>query len=80
MQDGFIKTAVGTPKIRLADCEYNAHQIIKLMLEASDKKGECLALPELCITGYTCGDLFAQRRLLNGALEALQVIVKESRV
>ncbi len=79
MQDGFIKTAVGTPKIRLADCEYNAHQIIKLMLEASDKKANVLALPELCITGYTCGDLFAQRRLLNGALEALQVIVKESR-
>ena len=58
MRDGFIKVAAGTPKIRVADCDYNAGQIITLMKEAAAHGVQGLALPELCVTGYPCGGLF----------------------
>ena len=79
MRDGFVKTAAGTPKIRVADCEYNAGQIIALMKEAAVQGVKVLALPELCITGYTCGDLFLQDTLLRGAEGALARILEETR-
>ena len=63
MRDGFIKAAAGTPKIRVADCRYNSEQIIGLMREAAKQGVKVLALPELCVTGYTCGDLFLQDTL-----------------
>lgn len=75
MRDGFIKVAAGTPKIRVADCRYNAEQIFSLMREASKQGVRVLTLPELCITGYTCGDLFLQDTLLQGAQEALATIL-----
>ncbi|MCI8303532.1 MAG: NAD(+) synthase [Lawsonibacter sp.] len=78
MRDGFIKVAAGTPKIRVADCEYNAGQIIALMREAAAQGVKVLALPELCITGYTCGDLFLQSTLLDGAEQALARILEET--
>ena len=59
MRDGFVKVAAGTPKIRVADCAYNAGQVIALMEQAAEQGVKVLALPELCLTGYTCGDLFA---------------------
>ena len=72
MRDGFVKVAAGTPKIRVADCDYNAGQIIALMREAAAQGVKVLALPELCVTGYTCGDLFLQPALLDGAERALE--------
>ena len=63
MRDGFISVAAGTPKIRVADCRYNAEQIFTLMREADKQGVKVLALPELCLTGYTCGDLFLQDTL-----------------
>ena len=53
MRDGFIKVAAGTPQIRVADCRYNAEQIFTLMREADKQGVRVLALPELCLTGYT---------------------------
>ena len=79
MRDGFIKVAAGTPKIKVADCEYNAGQIIALMREAAAQGVKVLALPELCVTGYTCGDLFLQDTLLNGAVEGLRTILEATR-
>ena len=79
MRDGFIKAAAGTPNIRVADCEYNAGQIIALMKDAAKQGVKVLALPELCITGYTCGDLFLQDTLLRGAEDALARILDETR-
>ena len=79
MRDGFVKVAAGTPKIRVADCEYNAEQIIALMREAAAQGVKVLALPELCVTGYTCGDLFLQPSLLDGAERALGRILEETR-
>ncbi|MCI8698277.1 MAG: NAD(+) synthase [Oscillospiraceae bacterium] len=79
MRDGFIKVAAGTPKIRVADCDYNAGQIIALMKEAAAQGVKVLALPELCLTGYTCGDLFLQPTLLDGAERALERILEETK-
>ena len=79
MKDGFIKVAAGTPKIRVADCRYNAEQIFTLMREADKQGVKVLALPELCLTGYTCGDLFFQETLLRGAEEGLQTILEATR-
>ena len=79
MRDGFIKVAAGTPGIRVADCAYNAGQIIDLMREAAAQGVKVLALPELCVTGYTCGDLFLQSTLLQGAEDALGRILAETK-
>ena len=79
MRDGFVKVAAGTPKIRVADCDYNAGQIISLMREAAAQGVKVLALPELCVTGYTCGDLFLQPTLLDGAERALGRILEETK-
>ena len=78
MRDGFVKVAAGTPKIRVADCDYNAGQIIALIKEAAARGVKVLALPELCVTGYTCGDLFLQPALLDGAERALGRILEET--
>ena len=78
MKDGFVKVAAGTPRIRVADCGYNAGQIIALMKQAAERGVKVLALPELCVTGYTCGDLFLQDALLDGAEEALERILEET--
>ncbi len=78
MFDGFIKVAAATPRIRVADCEYNADAIIGLMSEANAKGVNILVFPELCVTGYTCHDLFFQPTLQNGAVKALERIVKAS--
>ena len=78
MRDGFVKVAAGTPKIRVADCHHNAEQIIALMKEAAAQGVKVLALPELCVTGYTCGDLFLQPTLLDGAERALGRILEET--
>ena len=79
MKDGFITVAAGTPKIRVADCRYNAEQIFTLMREADKQGVKVLALPELCLTGYTCGDLFLQDTLLNGAEEGLKTILEATK-
>ncbi len=79
MRDGFIKVAAGTPHIRVADCRYNAEQIFTLMREADRQGVRVLCLPELCLTGYTCGDLFLQDTLLDGAEEGLATILEATK-
>lgn len=71
MRDGYIRTAAMTPKIRVADCEYNINNIKELMTEAYKADTAIAVFPEMCITGYTCNDLFLHDRLLNAALEGL---------
>ena len=79
MRDGFICVAAGTPKIRVADCRHNAEQIFTMIREAAGQGVKLLVLPELCLTGYTCGDLFLQETLLEGAMEGLRTILKATR-
>ncbi len=78
MKDGFIKVAAATPKIRVADPFYNADRIMEQMDEAVKKGAKIVVFPELCVTGYTCGDLFFQEALQKGAMQALGRIVKHS--
>ena len=74
MKHGFIKAAAMTPKIRVADPVYNAEEICKGIREAGGKGARIIVFPELCITGYTCGDLFLQELLLSQAREALHTV------
>ena len=67
MRQGFIKVAALTPKVKVADTTYNREQICMLIDEAQEKGAKILVFPELCITGYTCGDLFYQELLLREA-------------
>lgn len=78
MQDGFVKIAAATPDLRVADCAYNASEIVKLARQAAAKGAHLVVFPELCLTGYTCGDLFLQRTLLDGALAALDTVCRET--
>ena len=78
MQDGFVKIAAATPDLRVADCAYNASEIVKLAKQAAAKGTHLVVFPELCLTGYTCGDLFLQRTLLDGALAALDTVCRET--
>ena len=78
MKDGFIRVCAATPDIRVADCAYNEKNIMNLMDEAYEKQVSVLVFPELCITGYTCGDLFLQDVLLKAAKDSLRHIVSHS--
>ena len=79
MRHGFIKVAAATPDIRVADVDYNKGQIIKQMDEAADAGAKIIVFPELCITGYTCSDLFLQDILLNSAKKALVEIAEHTK-
>ncbi len=78
MKDGFVKVAVGTPEVRVADCVFNTERTLELLVQASEMGVKVLVLPELGLTGYTCGDLFYQRTLLDGAETALQRLLDQT--
>ena len=71
MKDGFVKVCAATPKIKVADCKYNLEQIKAVFDRAVAEKVNILVLPELCMTGATCGDLFFHGTLIDGAKKAL---------
>ena len=79
MKDGFLRVASATPHIKVADCTGNSQKIIAMAKEASANGASLVVFPELCITGYTCGDLFLQRALLQSAEENLKVIINETK-
>ncbi len=74
MNHGFVKVAAAIPSVKVADCPYNALHIIEQLNEAEAKQVEILVFPELCITGYTCADLFGHDLLLEESLHALRQI------
>ena len=75
MKDGFLKAAAAAPKVRVADPEWNAAEICRTLDECWEKGAKLVVLPELCITGYSCGDLFLQDRLLEEAMEGLRTVI-----
>lgn len=79
MKDGFFRVAAATPEIRVADCEYNRNAVAALMRECAARGVGAAAFPELCLTGYTCGDLFRDRTLLSGAEDALAKLLEETK-
>lgn len=79
MLDGFVKVAACSPELKVADCEYNCDKMIEKSRRMSHEGVKVLAFPELCLTGYTCGDLFLQDQLLKGALEGLGRFAAETK-
>jgi NAD+ synthase (glutamine-hydrolysing) len=75
---GFVRVAAAVPKVSVGDCAFNAHQIAGLMNRAADEGVRVLVFPELCLTGYSCADLFHQPLLLNGARDALAKVLETS--
>lgn len=78
MKHGYIRAAALTPQIRVADCAYNTERIKELMQSAAERKAALAVFPEMCVTGYTCGDLFLQETLIAKARESLLELVRES--
>ena len=78
MQYGYVKVRAATPDLRVADAGYNAEQIEKEMRRAADDGVQLLVFPELCLSGYTCGDLFLQDALLRACENALGALVRAS--
>lgn len=79
MTHGFIKVAAAIPETRVADCSFNAQEIKKLIRNAAREQVEIVVFPELCITSYTCGDLFGQQILIEEAEMALKNLIDETR-
>ncbi len=79
VRDGFIKVAAVTPEIRVADCRFNLESISRELKGALQEKAKIIVFPELCLTGYTCEDLFWQEKLLNEAREALFQLIAETK-
>ena len=75
MKDGFIKVAAAAPSLHLADCSYNAARIAEAAEKAVAEGVKLLVTPELSLTGYTCGDLFFQKRLQDSAVDALSSLL-----
>lgn len=79
MKDGFIKVACATPKIKVADTQYNTNSI-KTLISSAEKAGvKVIVFPELCICGYTVGDLLLNKSLLNGVINSIIQLVEYSK-
>lgn len=76
MIDGYIKIACASPEVKVGDTRLNAKRIIEEIDRAAEKQVKIICFPELCVTGYTCGDLFLQELLLQKAKEAVADIAK----
>ena len=78
MKYGFLCAAAASPGLRVADVAYNTQEIIKSMREYAARNAQLLCLPEFCLTGYTCSDLFLQETLICGAEQGLAEILAAS--
>ena len=79
MRYGFIKVAAAVPAVKVADVVFNVQEIEKLIALAEEDRVEVLCFPELCITGYTCQDLFKEQLLLSKAEEGLMMLLDFTR-
>ncbi|MGI6085865.1 MAG: NAD(+) synthase, partial [Acetivibrionales bacterium] len=78
MNYGFVRVGAAAHELKVADCAFNSGRIIEIIKDAEKKSVEFLVFPELCITGYTCGDLFLKDTLLKGAKDALLKIAEST--
>ena len=79
MKHGFLRVACATPKIKVADCFHNVNEMINIAIAANNKNVKLLVFPELCITSYTCGDMFFSNVLLDSAHNALKKYIEETK-
>ena len=73
---GLVRVCAATPEIRVGDVDFNVKNILSAAKEAAEKGAQVIVFPELCITGYTCGDLFNQRALIDAAADAIEYLAK----
>lgn len=78
MKYGFVRVCAASPEIRVADCEYNTESIFSYIKRAYENKAKVAVFPELCITGYTCADLFSQKTLIDGAKKAICTLAEHT--
>ena len=78
MQDGFVKVSARTPEVRVADVNFNVEQCVRQVEDACADGAKVVVLPELCITGYTCEDLFWQDALLDAAQRGLYAFAEQT--
>ena len=79
MKYGFIKVASAVPVVHVANCRQNTKEIESLIAQAEEQGVEVVVFPELCITGYSCQDLFRQQLLLDSAEASLVHIIEFSK-
>ncbi len=79
MDYGFVRVAAAVPKLKVANCEYNTGEIIKISIEAEKQGAQFVVFPELAVTAYSCGDLFLQRTLQNEALKGLEKLLTDTK-
>ena len=79
MKHGFLKVACATPNIRVADCTYNVNEMINIAKEANEQKVKVLVFPELCITSYSCADMFFSNVLLDSSYKALVRYIEQTK-
>lgn len=80
MNYGFVKTACATPTVKVADCVYNSEQIISQTTYAAQHGASLVVFPELCVTSYTCADMFLQRFLIDHAEQAVEHILSKTKM
>lgn len=73
---GFLRVAAASPKVRVADCDYNTEEIKRVIERALQENVQILSFPELCLTAYSCGDLFFQKVLQQKALDSLYKLIR----
>ena len=71
---GFVRVAACVPRLRVADCAFNAQEVKQMISRALDEGVEVICFPELTVTGYTCADLFFNQQLQQNALNAVREI------
>lgn len=76
---GFFRAVAAAPAVHIADCDANAAAIVELLARIAPEQPDLVVLPEMCLTGYTCADLFHSRTLLDGALRALATVAEATR-
>ena len=79
MNYGFYRTSCCSPELKVCDCKFNSERIIDCVRSASEQASDVIVFPELCITGYTCGDLFLQKSLQEKAVSSLEYIASKTK-
>ena len=79
MKYGFVKVAAAVPAVKVADVEYNVQQIESLIAQAEGRGVEIMVMPELCLTGYSCQDLFKQQALIDRAEQGVMLLLDFTR-
>ncbi|MCX7909255.1 MAG: NAD(+) synthase [Ignavibacteria bacterium] len=75
---GYVRVSAVTPELRIGNVQYNIGKIVEALKELSEKNVQIVVFPELCLTGYTCGDLFYQTKLLDDVVAGLKFLVDKS--